>query len=201
MHELANQNIFLGSHLLSPMHVIREAASTLNFNSWKLASITSLLMNAVGTRDKDEYYEAIRLLLADPYPVSKKLTERLIAEENESIFYCCTGGSFVGLSRIGCQKLNTLARSYFPAKTTFCDFFRRCLFLNIEVTNISIKSFKEYESEIGPCMGDIRMSQVTENFEREVVERFIENYLKGIRGFRLINKIEDEGGDAPELFA
>ena len=54
------------------MHVIREAASTLNGNSWELASVASLLMNAVGTRDKDEYYEAVRLLLADP--VSKELT-------------------------------------------------------------------------------------------------------------------------------
>ena len=72
MRDLANQSIFLGSHLLSPMHVIREAASTLNGNSWELASVTSLLMNAVGTRDKDEYYEAAKLFLADP--VSKELT-------------------------------------------------------------------------------------------------------------------------------
>ena len=44
--------------------------------------------------------------------------------------------------------------------------------MNAEATNISVKSFKKYESETGLDMGDTKLSQITENFERDVVERF-----------------------------
>lgn len=47
---------------------------------------------------------------------------------------------------------------------------------------------------------DERIGEVSLHFERKVVERFLENYIKGLRSFRLERRGVDERTNRP-LFA
>ena len=119
------------------------------------ASVICSLTNLVSTRDKDEYHEEIGLLLSNP--ASQSLIEELTAKEYESIFYCCTGESFIGLTRTGCQKLRNLARPHFTKETDFFDFFQKSVQLNIEITDTLCRSFNHFESHTVLCEWDPRV--------------------------------------------
>ena len=153
---LSDQNIFRGAHILSPMHILRKASLKFNGSTADRLSVMSSLTTLLDTRDKDEFHETVGLLLSNP--VNKSLIEELTNEENKSIFYCCTGKSFVGLTRAGCQKLHKLVRPHFREGAAFCDFFRKSVTLNVEITDNFWKSFNHYEVDTGLCEWDPRIS-------------------------------------------
>lgn len=189
--KLKMEGLYLGNHILNPMCVINSALSKLS-DSEQRTSIGILLMNAATTRDKDEFAETISLLMKDP--VSKILTEGLLTEKNKSVFYCCTSDIFVGISRVGCQSLRSMAKSYFPLRTTFCEFFRSSVWLNAEITRTSATTFKHYAKDLGFCVGDPRLESLAETVEAEAMDRFVENYIKGVRTFKLEIDPDNESG-------
>lgn len=155
-------------------------------NKFSDTALAITLKTAISTRDSDEYEVCIKTLRS--HETSKEWIEALLLDPlTRSVFYRNTGPSYVGLNRNICYLTSRLVNLYFPERLPVIKFLSGLLELDTKLCDLSLSTFNEYQEEAGLLLCDSRLNKVIEEYEKSVVERFVENYLKGVSGFSIVS--------------
>lgn len=88
---------------------------------------------------------------------------------------------FIGLRRSSSEDINDLIRKQTKRETTIEQFFIDIDQLDTGFNEKSARSFDAIKEPLDIFCCDDRLQEILLHFERNVVERFLENYVKGVR--------------------
>lgn len=98
---------------------------------------------------------------------------------------------FIGLRRNNCEVIKDIIKRHTPLEVTIDRFLIDIDWLDGKLREKSVQSFNAMREQLDRLFCDERIQEIQLNLERKVVERFLENYIKGLREYKLYSKGKD----------
>jgi len=140
------------------------------------------LKEAIHTKNPTMYCHIIQKLQNEQfgYASINKLLER-----KSRVFYCDIKPSFLGLKRNLCSVIRDIVKPLL-SKCSMIDIINHLDLLDTVLASDSSK-FQQYNEDI--YFTNRRVDELSQRFEKEVVQRFMENYIRGIKDCSIVRKV------------
>lgn len=110
-----------------------------------------------------------------------KEVKEILESRRRQIFYMDAESYFIGTRRDNCRVLSNHMKQRLPAERDIPQCLEEIDKLDEEWTEKSVKRFNTVQEPMDRLFWDDKIKDVLECFERRIVQRFLENYVKGLR--------------------
>jgi hypothetical protein len=185
---------FQGNHLLDPWHLLKSIKTKIIGDDKTKRMKLALIMEAIAERNPDDFYKLLQTLREDD---ATKEAIGILERRRRQIFYIDAESYFIGIRRNSCEPINDLIKRQVPLEVTIPKFLLEIDELDGRLRDRSTNEFDVMKEQMDRLFCDERIGEVLLNFERKIVERFLENYIKGLREFKLYTRGNDERTGKP----
>ena len=103
----------------------------------------------------------------------------------------------MGIRWSSCEPINEFIKKQVPVEVTIPQFLADIDDLDTQLRARSASGFDMMKEQLELLLCDDRIGEILLHFERKVVERFLENYIKGLREFKLYSRGKDDRTGKP----
>lgn len=126
INELKRQELFAGSHLLDPWHLLKNFRKNTKGTEKDKSQLTELVKRLMMTRKSVEYEDIMRDLSSDSAlnVANRTIINRFLVKAPQSC-YMELPRLFVGIHRFSCEKINDLVKTEIPFEVSIPNFFKK----------------------------------------------------------------------------
>jgi hypothetical protein len=194
INELKDNEFFQGNHMLDPWHLLKSIKTKIIGDDKTKRMKLALIMEAIAERNPDDFYKLLQTLREDD---ATKEAIGILERRRRQVFYIDAESYFIGIRRNSCEPINDLIKRQVPLEVTIPKFLLEIDELDKRLRDRSTNEFDVMKEQMDKLFCDERIGEVLLNFERNIIERFLENYIKGIREFKLYTRGNDERTGKP----
>lgn len=186
IHHLQKTEIFKAvTHLLNPTDVISKASTLFKGSFGENVKTSSTLTLAANARNRGDYEKAVATLME--ITPNRKIVEQLLKTKSTA-FYCESSQAFVALGKNYCKLACDFLLKQSPSPLPLVNILKTIISSDNDLTSEAIKQFQPFNNDLGMDFKDQRLEEVLKSFEKEVAERFVESYIKGVRNCETVVK-------------